>query len=143
VIVVDTTVLVYAVGADHPLRDPCRSLIAAIGDGRIDAATTVEVIQEFAHVRAGRRGRHDASQLARQFAVLLSPLLQPGERDVADGLALFARSEALGAFDSVLAASTINDERATTLVSADGAFAGVDGLRAVDPRSDEVARLLA
>jgi uncharacterized protein len=28
VIVLDTTVLIYAVGADQPLREPCRELIA-------------------------------------------------------------------------------------------------------------------
>lgn len=48
----DTTILVYAKGADHPLRDPCRRLIAAIEEGRVLATTTSEVIQEFVHVRA-------------------------------------------------------------------------------------------
>ena len=54
-IVLDTTVLVYAKGIDHPLRQPCRKLIDLIADGRIEATTTVEVIQEFVHVRARRR----------------------------------------------------------------------------------------
>jgi predicted nucleic acid-binding protein len=53
-IVLDTTVLVYAVGADHSLRRPCRDLVEAIAERRIEATTTVEVIQEFVHVR-GRR----------------------------------------------------------------------------------------
>lgn len=44
-IVLDTTVLVYAKGAEHPLRDPCRDLVAAIADERIAATTTAEVIQ--------------------------------------------------------------------------------------------------
>lgn len=68
-IVLDTTVLVYAKGAEHPLRDPCRDLVAAIADERIAATTTAEVIQEFVHVRARRRaGPCD-------YAELLSPLL--------------------------------------------------------------------
>jgi hypothetical protein len=50
-IVLDTTVLVYAKGADHPLRDPCRSLIAAVADGAIQATTSIEVIQEAARWR--------------------------------------------------------------------------------------------
>ncbi len=53
-IVLDTTVLVDAVGADHPLRGPCRELIAVIAQGGMTAATTIEVLQEFTHVRAGR-----------------------------------------------------------------------------------------
>ena len=39
-IILDTTVLVYAVGADHPLRDPRRRVLVAHGEGRIEATTT-------------------------------------------------------------------------------------------------------
>ena len=60
-IVLDTTVLVYAVGAEHPLRDPSRELVGAIADGVIEATTTIEVVQEFVHVRARRRDRQDAA----------------------------------------------------------------------------------
>jgi predicted nucleic acid-binding protein len=77
-IVLDTTVFVYAKGADHPLRDPCRELIAAIADERIEATTTAEVIGEFVHVRARRRGRGDAAALGRAYAELLSPLINLG-----------------------------------------------------------------
>ena len=61
-ILLDTSVLVYAVGAEHPLREPCRAVIAAVGDGTIAATTTVEVLQEFAHVPARRRGRDDGER---------------------------------------------------------------------------------
>ncbi len=47
-IVLDTTVLVYAKGDRHRFRDPCRELVAAAGEGRIEATTTAEVIQKFA-----------------------------------------------------------------------------------------------
>jgi uncharacterized protein len=43
VIVLDTTVLVYAVGSEHTLRQPCRDLVQAIFDRRIEATTTVGV----------------------------------------------------------------------------------------------------
>jgi hypothetical protein len=38
VIVLDTTVLVYAVGTDHPLREPCQHLIRAVAGGTAAAA---------------------------------------------------------------------------------------------------------
>jgi predicted nucleic acid-binding protein len=60
-IVLDTTVLVYAKGTDHPLRVPCRQLIQAVAERQIAATTTIEVIQEFVHMRARRRGREDAA----------------------------------------------------------------------------------
>jgi predicted nucleic acid-binding protein len=88
-IVLDTTVLVYAKGADHALRDPCRSLLVAIAAGEIQATTSVEAIQEFVHVRARRRSRIDAAALGRDYAQLLAPLLTISARDLRTGLALF------------------------------------------------------
>ncbi len=131
-IVLDTTVLVYAVGAGHPLADPCRAIVDAVANGRVAATTTVEVIQEFAHVRARRRDRVDAAALARQYAALLAPLLVVDEATLERGLELFSETEALGAFDAVLAAAAI-EHAADALVSADRAFASVGGLRALHP----------
>src|SRR6185369_11161925 len=129
-----TTVLVYAKGAEHALREPCRELILAADDGRIRATTTAEAIQEFVHVRARRRDRSDAADLGRAYADLLSPLLQVSERDLREGLRLFERHPAIGAFDAVLAAAAMA-AGAAALVSADKAFAGVPGLTFVDPAS--------
>ncbi len=141
-IVLDTTVLVYAVGDDHELRKPARTIVEAVESGTVQATTTVEAIQEFVHVRARRRDRADAAALGRAYVTLLSPLLRPGEEDLVGGLRLFERQEALGTFDAVLAASAIA-ARAEALVSADRSFDGVRGLRWVDLSGDEVAALLA
>ncbi len=140
-IVLDTTVLVYAVGTDHPLREPCRDLIGAIADGRLSATTTVGVVQEFTHVRARRRDREDAARLTRDYLDLLAPLLVVGEDDLQDGLRLYARSERLGAFDAVLAAAASRAD-ADALVSADAAFAVADVTHVV-PDAVGVERLLA
>ncbi len=102
-IVVDTTVLLYAVGENHPLQEPCRRFVDMVGDG-LPATTTLEVIQEFSHVRSRRRTRQDAAKLARAFAGLMSPLLAPVTDDLLEGLALFEGRDDLGSFDSVLAA---------------------------------------
>lgn len=140
-IVLDTTVLVYAKGTDHPLRDSCRLLVEAIADGRLQATTTVEVIQEFAHVRARRRGRADAAALACDFAELLAPLTAPTERDLVEGLALFERSRRLGAFDAVLAAAAVT-LGATAVVSADDGFSEIRSIEHVVPDQEGVAALL-
>lgn len=140
-IVLDTTVLVYAKGADHPFRDPCRKLVSAIAEDRIEATTSVEAIQEFVHVRARRRGREDAASIGRDYAELLSPLLAVTRDDLRTGLVIFERSERLGAFDAVLASAAIA-RGATVLVSADGDFAGVTGLTHVVPDAAGVEGLL-
>jgi predicted nucleic acid-binding protein len=141
VIVVDTTVLVYAVGAEHPLRDPCRALMGALARGELRASTTPEVLQEFAHVRARRRDRADAVVLTRAYAALLAPLLVADAADLAAGLDLFERHDRLGVFDAVLAAVALS-RGADGLVSADQAFAGLRGLPHLDPAHDNFAERL-
>ncbi len=141
-IVLDTAVLAYAERADHELREPCRRIVEAIRDGTVEATTTVEVIQEFVHVRARRRPRADAVHHGRAFATLLAPLLRPTAEDLTHGLSLFEAHGELGAFDAVLAAAAIG-RGSEALVSADRAFAAVGGLRHVDPGSAELAALLA
>jgi len=141
VIVLDTTVLVYAVGEDQALRAPARSLVESVERGRVQATTTTEAIQEFVHVRARRRDRRDAAYLGQAYASLLSPLLQPSEDDLVRGLRLFERYEGLGAFDAVLAAAALA-AGAEALVSADRSFAAVRRLPFRELGSPELLALL-
>ncbi len=155
-IVVDTTVLVYAVGGEHPLQQPCRELIRLTGAGDVSATTTVEVIQEFCHVRARRRNRSDAAALSRAYAELFTPLITVDGDDLVAGLELFEATiaegeststiadgdRALGAFDAVLVAAAMR-RGARALVSADKAFAAIEGPVYLDPSDpDFVDRLL-
>ncbi len=140
-IVLDATVLVYAKGAEHPLREPCRNLLEAVSAGAVSATTTAEVLQEVMHVRARRRGRADAANLARDYADLLAPLLPVGEDALRRGLTLFERHRGVGAFDAVLAAAAM-DADVQALVSADAAFADVAGLTHLTPDDPALGRLL-
>jgi predicted nucleic acid-binding protein len=85
--------------------------------------------------------RSDAVALGHDYAELLSPLLTPTAQDLDAGLALFERSEALGAFDAVLAACAAR-AGIQTLVSADTAFAGISQLSHVVPDQSGVSGLL-
>jgi uncharacterized protein len=140
-IVLDTTVLAYAVGADHPLRVPCQRLVRAIADSEILATTTIEVIQEFTHVRARRRDRKDAAELARDYIELLSPLLVVEESDLREGLRLFEESTGIGAFDAVLAAAA-HAAGAEALVSADAGFSAIPNVRHIIPDAGGIHNLL-
>jgi predicted nucleic acid-binding protein len=133
VIILDATILVYAVGSDHGLRAPSRALVELVRDGEVGASTTVEVIQEFAHVCARRRPRPEAATRAREYARGLAPLIRPDEDDLFEGLGLFKDSDDLGPFDGVLAATALRREWA--VASADHSFGQVDGLVYLDPSS--------
>lgn len=131
-----------AVGADHGLRDAARRLVDAVASRALEATTTPEVIQEFAHIRARRHGRGDAAGLARRYAELLSPLLVVEPDHLERGLRLFEQHPELGAFDAVLAATALAHE-AQALVSADADFRVVPGLRHVAPDTSAFEELLA
>ncbi len=141
-IVVDTTVLVYAVGVEHRLREPSRRLIEAVRDGKLEATTTIGVIQELAGVRARRRSRREAASLARRYADLLSPLLVVPREQLDRGLTLFERHDRLGSFDAVLAAMALAVD-AEALVSADEDFAGIPRLAYVGLDAPELEELVS
>lgn len=140
-IVLDTTVLIYSVGARHEYREPCIAILDAIRSGRLAATTTIEVIQEFAHVRARRHGRENAAKLATSMASILSPLRECDRGHLDDGLELWRRHDRIGAFDSVLAAVALDTKHAT-IVSADRGFAGIEGLHHVFPDTRGMSDLL-
>jgi predicted nucleic acid-binding protein len=140
-IALDTNVLVYAVGAPHPLAEPCRALIEAVRDRRVEATTTPEVIQEFVHVAARRRPRPEAVGLATAYADLLSPLQVVGESHLRRGLRLFREHPDLDAFDALLAATAL-EEGLDAIVSADGHLRSVTGLDVIVPGSDRFRALV-
>lgn len=140
-IVLDTTILAYAVADEHPLREPCRRVLAAHGQGRVEATTTVEVIQEFTHIRARRRSRTDAANIARHYLGAFSVLVATPD-DLDRSLNLFEHHSELGAFDALLAAVAMN-RGAEALVSADRAFASVPDLRWVDPATPALLNLIS
>jgi predicted nucleic acid-binding protein len=142
VILLDTSVLTYAVGAEHPFREPSRRIVEAIRSGAVAATTTAGVIQRFVGVRSNRRPRGDAVSVGRDFATLLSPLVSVEGPDLDLGLRIFERSAQLGPFDAVLAAVAINRD-AEALVSSDRGFRGVRYLRYIDLGGPELDELLA
>lgn len=139
-VILDSQILSYAVGEDHPLRRPCRRVLQAHYSGELAATTTVEVLQEFTHVRARRRSRSDAVALAHRFAKAFALLLTRPE-DLDRGLHLFQLYPPLGAFDAVLAAVAINQE-AEALLSGDQAFGLIPDLPWIDPATSAMNRLL-
>lgn len=139
--VLDTSVLAYAVGAEHPLREPSRRIVEAIRSGEATATTTAGVIQEFVGIRSRRRSRSDAVAFGRDFAALLSPLAPVEESDLDLGLRIFERSDRLGSFDAILAAVAINRD-VEALISSDQGFRGVRRLHHVDIGGPELDGIL-
>jgi len=73
-VILDTTILAYAVGDAHPLQEGSTRVLAAHRDGSLRATTTAEVIQAFAHIYARRRTREEPARLAGFYLDALDPV---------------------------------------------------------------------
>lgn len=137
----DTAVFVYAVGGEHPYRDPCRRIVERASAGELSGEASVELVQEFAHVRLRRTAdRAESLRLASAVAELCRlHSFEPG--DLPLSLTLLAQHDQLGVRDAVFAATALNRGLAAIL-SPDRAFEGIHGLRRIDPADDPAVAAL-
>lgn len=124
----DTNVFLYAIGAQHPLKAASQQVLTLVGDGGLDAVTSTEVIQEILHVLSRRDRRETALQLARHTLDLLGPLLPVNQVDIATACDLMDRHPALPVRDAIHAATMLNNG-ISAIVTADGHFEGIQGIR--------------
>ena len=137
---VDANVVVYARSeVEDELGAGCREIIRAIGEGDLDARTSVAVIEELLHLELRGRPPGLGGTTAEAY-VLFTPLLAVTDEIVREALALDASS--LGANDRVHVA-TCRANGIATIVSTDLGFDSAAGLQRVDPADAEaVAKLL-
>lgn len=132
----DTAVFLYAVGAEHPLRSPCRRLVDLAADGRLDGEASVELIQELVHVRARRTGdRSEAARTGRDVAAICR-LHDLTELDLQRALDLFQTVPGLHLRDAIHAATALG-HGVSRIVSPDRAFDRIPGLTRIDPAAAE------
>lgn len=131
-IFVDTNVLMYAAGGDHPLQRPCREIVDGIGDRSIAATTSVEVVQEIVHrylaIGRAQGGLALAEQTLDLFAPVL-PITHALMRRVPD---LARRYPGLAARDVIHVATCVH-EGVNEILSTDRGFDAVREVRRIAP----------
>jgi predicted nucleic acid-binding protein len=129
---IDTAVIMYAAGGEHPLREPSRRILSRIGNGDLDGVISVEVIQEILHrfvsVRRTDVGEAQATEALDFFAPVL-PITHALMRRVPD---LARKYPLLDARDLVHVATCIH-EGITEIISPDRGFDQVAEVRRIDP----------
>lgn len=129
---VDTAVIMYAAGSEHPLREPSRRILERVAAGELDAVISVEVVQEIVH-RYRAIGRADlATAISRDAMDLFAPVLPVTHAVVRWLPALVDRYPTLAARDLIHVA-TCEHEGIKAIVSPDRGFDAVAGLRRIDP----------
>lgn len=130
-VLLDSAIVIYALGGDDRLRAPCREIMTRISQDELRAYASVEMIQELVHHRLRRTGRRSIAVAdARDTAAVLT--LLNFDRQVLDlSLDLIERSLVRGR-DAVHAATALA-YGIGTIVSPDHAFDDIPGLTRVDP----------
>jgi predicted nucleic acid-binding protein len=128
----DANVFLYAVGADSPHRDACRSVLHAVGQGKLDGITSSEVLQEILHVRSRRVSVADATSAVRAAAALVAEVLPVTSRDVLEACRLLESHSGMGARDA-LHAAVMKNSQVHLLVSLDHDFDAIADLKRVEP----------
>lgn len=129
---VDTAVIMYAVGTDHPLKPASAEILRRVASGVMHGVTSAEVIQEIVHrfVHAGRPLR--AAEVAGHALAVFSPVIPVGHAVVERLPGLLARYPTMAARD-LLHVATCLEERIQTIVTPDRDFDLVAELRRADP----------
>ena len=129
---IDTSVFMYAGGADHPLREPCREVLRQVASGRLSATTSAEVVQEVLHRFA--RGRRDAgARMATDVLDLFGQVLAIDTSVVREVVARYEGATTLSARDAMHVA-TCRVHRIDRIVSVDTGFDAVHDVTRIDPR---------
>jgi predicted nucleic acid-binding protein len=128
----DANIFLYAVGGDGPHREGSRDVLAATGEGRLDAVTSSEVLQEILHVRGRRVGTDDAIRAVRAAAELVAEVLPVTREDVLDACLIIERHPKLGARDA-LHAAVMKNAGLTLLISIDSDFDVIKTVKRFSP----------
>jgi len=131
---VDGSVLLHAIGADHPLKAPCVEVLRAVGRGEIDASTDVEVLREVLHWCASVGQRSRAVELVQESIAALSTVSPVTPADIQEAAALVEQSDSLPARQAVHVA-VMRRQGIERIISTDRRFDAVHGIVRVDPSS--------
>lgn len=129
----DTNVIMYARGKEHPLKAASEAVLRLYSSGAVDCNINVEVLQEILHSFQAR-GQITVGREVLQDAVAAFPdPLQVTREDVLRAAELLVRYPSLQARDAVHAA-VVFQHRLEGIISTDRGFDIIDGLTRFDPK---------
>jgi predicted nucleic acid-binding protein len=128
----DACILIYAVGRDHPYREPCVRIIEAAAEGTLNAVTDAEVIQEIVYHFQNLRRRADGIRWAREFAEAVPEVLPVTRQDALRSLELLEAHSFLPPRDAIHLA-VIQAAGIQRIITADRHFDRLPGIERIDP----------
>jgi predicted nucleic acid-binding protein len=131
----DVSIPMYAAGRAHPYKEVCVWIMTEVAEGRIEAVIDTEIIQEILY-RYGALRRWDiASTMASDLLDLIPTALPIRLADVRLAIEMFGRYAPHGiSARDVIHAAVMQSNGLTEIISVDGHFDRIEGIRRLDPR---------
>ena len=129
----DSNLIMYSLGAPHPLKEPCQKILEKIGSEEIHSITNIEVLQEILH-RYFSIGKPDIAEIAYSSVIKLCVAILPvtlRETDLA--LELMKEIPSVTSRDAIHAATMMNNG-IKEIISTDNHFDLMRRVRRIDPR---------
>ncbi|MDP3722932.1 MAG: type II toxin-antitoxin system VapC family toxin [Candidatus Omnitrophota bacterium] len=130
---IDVNVIMYAAGGSHPHQAPSQRLLEGVLQGRVEAISDTEILQELLY-RFWRLNKVElGAQLVRQVVEILPNLLPVESRDGVLAAALLNQHPVIEPRDAIHAAVMLN-HGLTRLYSYDHHFDHIPGLTRLVPK---------
>ena len=130
---IDANIFIYAVGSPHSYKVPCRGVLRVIREGRIQAVTNTEALQEVLHFYHGRGAVSFGAMYVKRLLRTLPSVIEIDGRIIDRAASLIVSHPALATRDLVHAAVVLEHDL-EGIISADRGFDQIPGIQRFDPR---------
>lgn len=97
----DTNVVIYAIGGPHPLKEACQRLFQDIAGGNAAYVIDVELLQEVLYIYSSRGQRHQALQVFDLLLRIFPDPLSVGRAEVTAARDILQRHASLSPRDAI------------------------------------------
>ena len=128
----DANVVIYAVGREHLYQRPCQSLMYQVHDQPENFVIDVEALQEILHFYSRRGELNRGIESVERLLSRLPNIIPIAAAEIRVAMRLMSETRDLSARDAIHAAVVI-EHGLEGIISADGDFDRIPGLRRFDP----------
>ena len=129
---IDSNVIMYAAGREHPLKKPSLRILERIQSNQLEAVSSVEVLQEILYRYWSIGVLTKGLQVFADFESLIPTFLGIKPADLLLARDLLSRHSKINPRDA-LHAAVMKNNKIVTIISADRDFDGIPGVKRKDP----------
>ena len=130
---IDANVPIYAAGREHPYREPCIRVLAAVNDNLEGFVTNAEVFQEIMHHYRRTERWYAGQAVVESFAAVMCSKVSPVTIDDVLAAGRLARTHHSLSTRDLLHLAVMHRLDVTHIVTADADFDRVPGIIRLDP----------